>query len=81
MKSMSRKTIAVGGEYVAKKVHQVISILEAHGWRKVRQHGSHRQFRHPNSSFVATVAGKRGDTMTVGQLTDIRRKSGLKELR
>jgi predicted RNA binding protein YcfA (HicA-like mRNA interferase family) len=66
---------------MAKKVREVIAILEARGWAQVRQRGSHRQFRHPNSEVVVTVAGKRSSTMQVGQLADIRRKSGIKELR
>jgi predicted RNA binding protein YcfA (HicA-like mRNA interferase family) len=66
---------------VAKKVHQVIFILEAHGWRQVRERGSHRQFRHSNSPYLVTVTGKRSGTIAVGQLADIRRKSGIKELR
>lgn len=66
---------------MAKKVHEVIAILEAHGWRQVRERGSHRQFRHPGLPPVVTVTGKRSDTMTVGQLANIRRKSRIEELR
>jgi predicted RNA binding protein YcfA (HicA-like mRNA interferase family) len=66
---------------VAKKVHEVISILEAHGWRQTRQRGSHRQFRNPNSTQVVTVTGKRSATIVIGQLQAIRRKSGIEELR
>jgi predicted RNA binding protein YcfA (HicA-like mRNA interferase family) len=66
---------------MAKKVHEVISILEAHGWQHVRQRGSHRQFRHPTNTHVVTVTGKRSATMIVGQLQDIRRKSRIEELR
>jgi predicted RNA binding protein YcfA (HicA-like mRNA interferase family) len=66
---------------MAKKVHQVIFILEAHGWRQARERGGHRQFRHPNNPHLVTVTGKRSSTITVGQLADIRRKSGIKELR
>jgi predicted RNA binding protein YcfA (HicA-like mRNA interferase family) len=66
---------------MAKKVHEVISILESRGWQQARQRGSHRQFRHRDSLYVITVAGKRSDTMAVGQLKDIRRKSGIQELR
>jgi predicted RNA binding protein YcfA (HicA-like mRNA interferase family) len=72
----------LGGErHVAKKVHEVISILEAHGWQQLRERGSHRQFRHPTLPAVVTVTGKRSDTMPVGQLTSIRRKSGIEDLR
>jgi predicted RNA binding protein YcfA (HicA-like mRNA interferase family) len=31
------------------KVRAVIRLIEADGWRFVRQTGSHRQFRHPAS--------------------------------
>jgi predicted RNA binding protein YcfA (HicA-like mRNA interferase family) len=66
---------------VAKKVHEVISILEAHGWRQVRERGSHRHFKHPRYVPVITVAGKRSGTMRAGMLASIRRKSGIQELR
>jgi predicted RNA binding protein YcfA (HicA-like mRNA interferase family) len=66
---------------VAKKVHEVIAILEAHGWRQARERGSHRQFRHPSLPSVVTVSGKRSVTMPVGQLASIQRKSGIEELR
>jgi predicted RNA binding protein YcfA (HicA-like mRNA interferase family) len=66
---------------VAKKVYEVIAILESHGWRQVRRRGSHLHFRHPSQPVVITVAGKRSDTMKIGQLADVRRKSGIEELR
>ncbi len=66
---------------MAKKVHEVIAILEAYGWRQVRERGSHRQFKHPDLAPVVTLSGKRSDTMPVGQLASIRRKSGVEELR
>jgi predicted RNA binding protein YcfA (HicA-like mRNA interferase family) len=66
---------------MAKKVHEAIAILEAHGWRQAPQRGSHRQFRHPLHPTVVTVTGKPSGTMTVGQLASIRRKSGIEELR
>jgi predicted RNA binding protein YcfA (HicA-like mRNA interferase family) len=66
---------------VAKKVHEVIAILETHGWRQTRQRGSHRHFKHPDRSPLVTVAGKPRDTMQASMLADIRRKSGIEELR
>jgi predicted RNA binding protein YcfA (HicA-like mRNA interferase family) len=66
---------------VAKKIHEVIAILEARGWRQVRERGSHRHFKHPDHAPIITVAGKRSATMRAGSLSDIRRKSGIKELR
>ena len=66
---------------MAKKVHEVIAIIELHGWELTRMRGSHRQFRHPRSYAVITITGKRSGTMTVGQMASIRRLSGIKELR
>jgi predicted RNA binding protein YcfA (HicA-like mRNA interferase family) len=66
---------------MAKKVREAIAILEANGWVQVRQRGSHRQFRHPAHKLRVTVAGKRNDTISVGQLAGIRRKSGIKRSR
>jgi predicted RNA binding protein YcfA (HicA-like mRNA interferase family) len=66
---------------VAKKVHEAIAILEANGWRQVRERGSHRQFKHPDMAPVVTVTGKRSDTMRPGTLANIRRKSGIEEMR
>ncbi|MGA9876225.1 MAG: type II toxin-antitoxin system HicA family toxin [Solirubrobacteraceae bacterium] len=66
---------------MAKKVREVIAILEAHGWTQVRERGSHRQFKHPEFESVVTVTGKRSGTLPVGQLASIRRNSGIEELR
>jgi predicted RNA binding protein YcfA (HicA-like mRNA interferase family) len=64
-----------------KKVSHVIAALQAAGWTEVRRKGSHRQFRHPESPLTITVAGKPGATLAAGTLAQIRRKSGLEELR
>jgi predicted RNA binding protein YcfA (HicA-like mRNA interferase family) len=66
---------------VAKKVHEAIAILEAHGWRQVRQRGSHRQFRNPSNRYVVTVTGKRSATIAIGQLRAAKRISGIEDLR
>ncbi|HWX97557.1 MAG TPA: type II toxin-antitoxin system HicA family toxin [Solirubrobacteraceae bacterium] len=66
---------------MAKKVHEVVSILERHGWEQVRERGSHKQFKRPGYTSVITVSGKRGATMPIGQLASIRRKAGIEELR
>jgi predicted RNA binding protein YcfA (HicA-like mRNA interferase family) len=66
---------------VAKKVCEVIAILEAHGWTQVRQRGSHRQYKHSDSEYVVTIAGKSSATIPIGQLNSIRRNTGIKELR
>lgn len=42
------------------KPRQVVALLEAHGFRKARQRGSHKQFRHPDgrSTTVPFHAGR-----------------------
>lgn len=62
------------------RVKAVQKELSRNGWTLVRQAGSHRQYRHPENANVVTVSGKPSDEMTPGQLSDIRRKTGL-ELR
>jgi predicted RNA binding protein YcfA (HicA-like mRNA interferase family) len=66
---------------VAKKVKEVISILENHGWRLVRQSGSHRQFKHTRRRALITLAGRPSQTVKPGILAKIRRDSGIDELR
>jgi predicted RNA binding protein YcfA (HicA-like mRNA interferase family) len=66
---------------VAKKVREVIAALEEVGWVQVRQTGGHRQFKHAESLWTITVAGKRSDTVPVGTLSKIRNQSGLDYLR
>lgn len=63
------------------KVGFVVSLLERNGWLLVRQRGSHRQYKHPDNPYVVSVAGKRSEQVPTGTLADIRRKTGLKELR
>jgi predicted RNA binding protein YcfA (HicA-like mRNA interferase family) len=40
------------------KVRAVIKLIEADGWRLVRQTGSHRQFHHPAKPDTVTFTGK-----------------------
>jgi len=66
---------------VPKKVRDVQTVLERNGWVLVRRRGSHRHFRHPEIPFVITLAGKPSTTVPPGTLGNIRRLSGLEELR
>ncbi len=66
---------------MAMRVREVVRALEANGWRQVRQKGSHRQFAHPERAEIVTVPGAPGKTLATGTLANIRRTSGLKELR
>ncbi|HYI13457.1 MAG TPA: type II toxin-antitoxin system HicA family toxin [Thermoanaerobaculia bacterium] len=61
------------------KVRDVIAELEADGWRLVRTHGSHRQFRHPSKPGTVTVAGKLSVDVPIGTLGSIRKQAGLQK--
>ena len=60
------------------KVRAVLKLIEADGWRLVRQTGSHRRFRHPTKPGTVTVAGKPSTDVPPGTLVSILRKAGLK---
>jgi predicted RNA binding protein YcfA (HicA-like mRNA interferase family) len=63
------------------KVKDAIRLLEADGWREVRQKGSHRHFRHPTKPGTVTVPGKLSATLAPGTLASIRRQAQLEDLR
>jgi predicted RNA binding protein YcfA (HicA-like mRNA interferase family) len=60
------------------KIRQVIKLIEADGWRLVRQRGSHRQFTHATKPGRVTIAGNDGDDLKVGTLASILRQARLK---
>ena len=71
---------AGGSAYsVSVKVRDVITTLEADGWRLARTKGSHRQFRHPSKPGTVTVAGKLSIDVPVGTLGSIWKQAGLKK--
>jgi predicted RNA binding protein YcfA (HicA-like mRNA interferase family) len=57
---------------------EVVSKLEAEGWRLARQKGSHAVFKHPSRKGRIIVPMHHGD-MTKGTLNDILKKGGLKK--
>lgn len=60
------------------KVSAIISALEADGWIKVAQRGSHRQYKHPLKRGKVTVNGHPGDDVYGFLLKSIETQSGLK---
>ena len=59
------------------KVKEVIEKLENDGWVQVRQESSHRTFKKNGTRENIAVSGQDHDEVLAGQLSDIRRKSGL----
>jgi len=39
------------------KLRDVINLIEADGWRLVKQRGSHRQYKHSSKPGKVTIAG------------------------
>ncbi|HLY55514.1 MAG TPA: type II toxin-antitoxin system HicA family toxin [Stellaceae bacterium] len=56
---------------------EIISRIEADGWVRVAQKGSHMQFKHPAKPGRVTVPHPRRDIPT-GTLRSIERQAGLR---
>jgi predicted RNA binding protein YcfA (HicA-like mRNA interferase family) len=63
------------------KVRDVITLIEADGWRLIATRGSHRQYKHDEKPGRVTVAGKPGDDMAPGTLNSVLKHARLKEQR
>lgn len=61
------------------KVKELVALLQADGWRLVRQKGSHRRYHHTSKSGTVTVAGKDGVEVPPGTLNSILKQAGLKK--
>ncbi|MBI4965417.1 MAG: type II toxin-antitoxin system HicA family toxin [Desulfomonile tiedjei] len=56
--------------------HEVIRRLEADGWFRIRQRGSHIQFKHATKKGKVTVPHPKKD-MTIRTVKSIEKQSGL----
>lgn len=54
----------------------LIRVLEQRGWRQVRTKGSHRYFRHPDSTFLISVPVHPKD-LKRGLLSDTLKEAGI----
>ena len=63
---------------MAKKVFEVIEMLEADGWVYVRTRGDHHKFSKPGARRSIVISWKRNDTVLPGTLGAILREAGLK---
>ena len=61
------------------KVKEVVALLQADGWRLVRQKGSHRQYHHTSKAGTVTVAGKDSVEVPPGTLNSILKQAGPKK--
>ena len=60
------------------KIKDLIAMLEAAGWKQVRQKGSHRQFRHDTKPGTVTVAGQLSIELPPATLNSVLKPAGLK---
>lgn len=60
------------------KVSAIIAALEADGWVKTAQKGSHRQYKHPTKKGKVTVNGHLNGDVCGFLLKSIEKQSGLK---
>ena len=61
------------------KVNELLAMVQADGWKLVRQKGSHRQFHHPSKSGTVMVSGKPSVEMPPGTLNSVPKQAGLKK--
>ncbi len=67
---------------MAKKYREVRKALRSHGWSMVRVTGSHERWERPDGRHVSVAGGgKDNRTVPSGTLADIRRTTGLEDLR
>ena len=59
-------------------IRDVLTMLEADGWRLVATRGSHRQYKHSTKPGRVTVAGRLSDDLPPGTLNSILKQAGLK---
>jgi predicted RNA binding protein YcfA (HicA-like mRNA interferase family) len=60
------------------KVRTIIKLIERDGWTRVRQKGSHRQFRHPTKPGTVTVPGHPSKDLLPKTKASIMRQAHLK---
>jgi predicted RNA binding protein YcfA (HicA-like mRNA interferase family) len=56
-------------------------MLRSAGWVRIRQAGSHETWENRDATHRVTVAGKDSDMVPTGTLAEMRRATGLKDLR
>ncbi len=59
------------------KVRQVIRLLADDDWYVARQHGGHRQLKHPTKAGLVTVAGKPSHDLSRKTLASILKQAQL----
>jgi predicted RNA binding protein YcfA (HicA-like mRNA interferase family) len=59
------------------KVREIIRLLEADGWYKIKSRGGHRQYRHATKRGRVTVPGQRNADLDPKTEKSILKQAGL----
>jgi predicted RNA binding protein YcfA (HicA-like mRNA interferase family) len=59
-------------------VRDLVQLIEADGWYKVRVRGSHAQYRHPTKRGLVTIPGRPGDPVAPGTYNSVLKQAGMK---
>jgi predicted RNA binding protein YcfA (HicA-like mRNA interferase family) len=60
------------------KIRDVMKMIDADGWRIVKQAGSHRQYKHASKSGKVTIAGHPSAETAPKTLRSILEQAGLR---
>ena len=63
---------------MVKKVKEIISLLEADGWKHIRTKGDHRVFYKPGATRPIIVPHALNDDLPIGTLKSIIKQANLK---
>lgn len=66
-----------GARVLPRKVRDMIKLVEADGWERVGQVGSHRQYEHPVKQGRVTMSGKSSSDVHPKTERSILRQAGL----
>ena len=59
------------------KIRDVLKLIEADGWYKVKSKGGHRQYKHPTKPGRVTIAGHPNDDLGPETLNSIFKQARL----
>ncbi|MBY0522882.1 MAG: type II toxin-antitoxin system HicA family toxin [Gemmataceae bacterium] len=59
------------------KVREVIRLIEADGWYRIRSRSGHRQYKHASKRGSVTVPGRLSDSLAPKTLNSILNQAGL----
>jgi predicted RNA binding protein YcfA (HicA-like mRNA interferase family) len=61
------------------KVREIIKLIEADGWYRIKARGGHRQYKHPAKRGRVTVPGQMSADLDKKTEASILRQAGLEE--